>query len=145
MPRRFTSAPAAFASLLFVSVLTECVSTQKIEREDWGAIPEGKKVDVTTVNGSRTTLRTVAVYMDYLEGTEIVWDADRNVRIPLDSIEYLEIQKIALGPVVVLAAGVAAGVAIAAALGEDDTRPPPRPPVGSCPFVYSFDGSLTSL
>ncbi|MCJ7629577.1 MAG: hypothetical protein MUO50_14470 [Longimicrobiales bacterium] len=119
-----------------------CVSTKQIQRTDWGAIPSGQKITVTVLDGTRSNLSTAAVYQDHLEGTVLDQDLAADVRIPLDSIEYIEIRRVNLGPVVVLAAGVAAGVVIGAALGKDDTRPLPRPePPSSCPLVYSFDGS----
>lgn len=124
-----------------------CTKTFQVPRGDWGGIPEGQRITVTTLDGKRTAFDTAAFYEDRLEGRKEGLHADPYLRIPLDSIEYVEFQKTDMGPVIVLAAGFVAGMAISSALGKNDERPPdrPLPTPSSCPLVYSFNGAGYTL
>ena len=133
-------AAARLGVTMSLLVLGSCVRMTPVERADWGAIPADATVRITTLNGNVRTLSQVVVSTDALEG--FATEGEVPVRVPLDSIEYLENRS---GPsafpiLLTIAAGIAA-IAIIDASGEDPRRPAPTLVASiSCPFLYSFDG-----
>lgn len=111
----------------------------RVEPEDWGAIPRDATIRITTLDGTTRTLTDAVAFTDAIEGVDI--DSDATLRVPLDSIEYIENRSgpSAL-PILVAAAALVSAIAIIGAQGESDVRPAPTP-VSSCPFLYSFDGT----
>ncbi len=127
----------ACATVVSGAVLTlGCRSVTNIDRSDWGAIPEYETIHVTTLDGTRTAVGSPVAYTGHLSGIRVDANGGDSVRIPLDSIEFVEVREFSVGKTLLI--GVAAGTAIGiiSAKGKSDVRPPPS----SCPFVYSFDG-----
>jgi len=125
-------------ALVLLMVLAACVRMTRIEREDWGAIPRDATIRITTLDGTTRTLTEAVALMDAIEGVDV--DSDATLRVPLDSIEYIDNRSgPSAFPILVAAAAVISAIAIIDAQGESDVRPPPSQ--ASCPFLYSFDGT----
>lgn len=136
-----TSARAAVVLGALVVVAGSCMSHTRIPRADWGGVTADATLRVTTFDGRRQVLTDVAVFPDYLRGTPSLDAATVTgpVRIPLDSIEYLENRSDRRGwAILATIAATATTIAIIDAAGRSDVRPEPTPT--SCPFLYSFDG-----
>ena len=129
--------PRSLALVLLLG-LAAC-GAREIPREDWGAITPDAEIRVTTADGEDHDLTRVRVLTDALHGMRT--SDSRQVRFPLDSVEAVEAKGgPAVWPVLTAIAAVAATIWIVQASGESDVAPPPTE-VGSCPFIYSFDGT----
>lgn len=125
-------------SIAFLLALLACGARQ-IPREDWGGITRDAEIRVTTLDGVRHELTEVVVLTDRLEGIALA-GAGEVVRLPLDSVEFVEsMSGSGVLPVLTALAAVATTIMIIDAMGKSDIEPPPTE-VGSCPFIYSFDG-----
>ncbi|NNF12742.1 MAG: hypothetical protein HKN72_05945 [Gemmatimonadetes bacterium] len=132
------------AALCSVAFLASC-GAKEIPREDWGAITPDAELRVTTVSGAEHEMTRVTAFTDRLEGAVEVREGalvdSVTIRIPLDSIDFVETRSgNAAWPVLTALAATATTIMIINARGKSDVEPPPTA-VGSCPFIYSFDGN----
>lgn len=142
MTTRGPGALRGLAGLLLLTGLAAC-GTKEVPREDWGAITPDARIRVTTADGEEHDLRQVRVLTEELVG-ERASDSLR-LRIPLDSIDIVETNRGAAGPILTAIAATAATIWIIQATGKSDVAPPPTEVVASCPFIYSFDGTAWHL
>lgn len=134
------------AAVLGTLVLTLLAcGTKEIAREDWGAITPDAELRITTASGTVHDMTRVTAFTDRLEGAVQVGEGavvdTAVIRIPLDSIDFVETRGgNAAWPILTAIAATATTIMIINASGKSDVAPEPTP-VGSCPFIYSFDGT----
>jgi hypothetical protein len=110
-------------------------------------------VRVTKHGGQRIELSHPFIAGDSIGGT--TWNVQYGLRvmIPLKDVESVEVQRVSAGRTVLLlaAVGVTAAVVVGATPAPQPPPPPPPPSggyggggggmgLGSCPYVYSWDG-----
>lgn len=124
-------------------LLTSC-GAKEIPRDDWGAITPDAELRVTTLSGAVHDMTRVAAFADRLEGAVEVGEGPTvdtaMIRIPLDSVDFVETRSAGSAwPILTALAATATTIMIINAAGKSDVEPAPTP-VGSCPFIYSYDG-----
>lgn len=134
----------AMSCLVALTLLLTSCGTKEVPREDWGAITPDAELRVTTASGTVHDMTRVTAFTDRLEGSVEVQEGTRvdtaTIRIPLDSVDFVETRSgNAAWPVLTAIAAAATTIMIINAAGKSDVAPAPTP-VGSCPFIYSFDG-----
>lgn len=138
---------------LWVSACTKW-SDPKLPVEEVMAEPEAPgRVRVTLFDGSRLELDAPRLHADTLKGLgkPLSRDAPRHwVAVPLSDVRSVEVRKAnTVGTVALVGASalVTAGIiaAIADAAEEEPRRIPSDTSWGSCPLVYSWDGTAWRL
>jgi hypothetical protein len=140
------------AYLVLGLAVVGCVRNYEVPRRDWGLVENGTEVYVRTHGGDAFELDSFAFTVSALVAVHghRVSPADESlgqpIQIPLDSLAVVRVRRFDPGRTAALAFGISAlataGV-IMIADSKDPVRPQPvpRPATGSCPFIYSFDGS----
>ncbi len=137
--------------VLLALVAVSCTSLQEVPRSSWNTLRSGQDVYVRTHGGSAYELKA----FHFRDSTLVALRGDQtapfkvrlgsSVDIPLDSIAVLRVRNSDRDRTVGLVASIAvlAGAILVADQGTD--RPPPTRTTGtaqgSCPYVYSFNGS----
>ncbi len=142
----------ARAYLVLALAMLGCVRNYEVPSRDWGIVRSGEPAHVRTYGGDAFALDSFAFTVNALVVTRgrrvapVEAPLTQPFEIPLDSVAVVRVRRSSPRAAAGIALGVAA-IATAAVLiqasGEDPVRPEPvpRPAGGSCPYIYSFDGS----
>jgi hypothetical protein len=140
------------AFLLLGLAVVGCVRNYEVQRHDWGLIESGTKVYVRTHGGDAFELDSFAFTVSALVAMRgrRVSPAEKSlhqpIQIPLDSLAVVRVRRSSPAATAAIALGISAlatAQVIMIADSKDPVRPKPvpRPAGGSCPYIYSFDGS----
>jgi hypothetical protein len=139
--------------LVAVLVLGGCTRTYEVPRSAWPTLKSGRNTYVRTFGGEAYELQsflfndTVLVAIRGTMVAPVTGPLNNRLEIPLDSIAVVRVREAAEDNTIGLVASIAvvAGVILLADQGGSDREPTPvrtsGTAQGSCPYVYSFDGS----
>jgi hypothetical protein len=133
MSRWILKTAAVFTVFLFSWT---CVQTHSVTVDEVKIAPTNGRAVIYETDGKMYELRNVRIEGDTLVGTS---DYGKTASIPIKNVRSIEIRKTNF-LVPILVAGAAAVVVIAVVNGSKK-YPTGRTESGSCPFVYSFDGT----
>ncbi len=139
----------AIVTLTMVAVfayLPGCYSSVLVEREQALANPKYKITQVVTNDGRVVKFTTVGDQRPIILNDELtgVTEYATEVSIPLSEIRTVHVSRLDPVKTAILAIGV--GLAVGLVIQAATSEPEPvvqdtLPPIWSCPFVYSYDGS----
>jgi hypothetical protein len=143
-----------FAHIALILMVAGCSRSYEVPRSAWSTIRSGKDVYVRTHGGSAYELESF-LFKDStlvaIRGSQVApiqAQLGSRVEIPLDSIAVVRARNADQDRTVALVASiavVAGAILIADQAGDDRPRTTPNRSTGSsqgsCPYVYSFDGS----
>ena len=140
------------AFLLLGLAVVGCMRNHEVQRSDWGLIESGTKVYVRTHGGDAFELDSFAFTVSALvamRGRRVLpagKSLQQPIQIPLDSLAVVRVRRSSPAGTAAIALGISAlatAQVIMIADSKDPVRPQPvpRPAGGSCPYIYSFDGS----
>jgi len=146
---------------VLIAVYGGCMSTEKLTDITRLNNPrETGPITVLTRNGDRYKLSNYRLTDTALYGQGALEKKGGPIpfkgELKLSQVRYVEIQKLDAGKTLLLMGGAAVLVAVLASSGDDDKptyTPPPSSSgsgsggmrIGSCPFVYSYDGKQHHL